>query len=27
VRAKSLLHEYIVEEAPDFPGGIISLQF
>jgi hypothetical protein len=27
VRAKSLLHDYIVEESPDFPGGIISLQF
>ncbi len=27
VRAKSLLYEYIVEESPDFPGGIISLQF
>ncbi len=27
VKAKSLLYDYIVEESPDFPGGIISLQF
>lgn len=27
VKAKKLLHDYIVEESPDFPGGIVSLQF
>lgn len=27
VRAKTTLRDYIVEESPDFPGGIISLQF
>ncbi len=27
VQAKKVLHDYIVEESPDFPGGIMNLQF